>query len=188
MARIGLQGRMKRRGTLLTARFHHLERDTATPCAEGGTSYRLRACHGGTTFCTHPHPAAHPLPLAYDPVWPTKALHDLLFVHALDVGATGINCHKSDGFPISTNCSNPRMPDRAPVPTPERKPAWCAACLAYREKRRAGVREHQAHLAAVAALQAVWPLAWKEASAEAVNAIAYASSYDKEWTGLTLDG
>jgi hypothetical protein len=76
----------------------------------------------------------------------------------------------------------PDMPDRAPVPTPERKPAWRAACLAYREKRRAGARDHEAHLAAVAALQAVWPgLTQKEASAEAVNAVAYASSNHTKW-------
>jgi hypothetical protein len=71
---------------------------------------------------------------------------------------------------------------RAPTPTPERKPAWRAACLAYREKRRAGVWEHEAHLAAVAALQGVWPgLTQKEASAEVVNAISYASTYHSEW-------
>jgi hypothetical protein len=59
------------------------------------------------------------------------------------------------------------MFDRAPVPTPERKPAWRAACLAYREKRRAGAWEHDAHLAAIAAVQAVWPgLTQKEASAQ----------------------
>jgi len=29
------------------------------------------------------------------------------------------------------------MPDRAPNPTDDRQPAWRAACLAYREKRRA---------------------------------------------------
>jgi hypothetical protein len=74
------------------------------------------------------------------------------------------------------------MHDRAPVRTPERKPAWRAACLAYREKRRAGAWEHDAHLAAVAALQAVWPgLTPKEASAEATNAIAYASSNHTKW-------
>jgi hypothetical protein len=74
------------------------------------------------------------------------------------------------------------MPDRAPTPSPDRKPAWRAACLAYREKRRTGAMDHEAHLAAVAALQAVWPgLTWKEASAEAVNAVAYASTYHTEW-------
>ena len=74
------------------------------------------------------------------------------------------------------------MFDRAPVPTPERKPAWRAACLAYREKRRARALDHEAHLAAVAALQGTWPgLTQREASAEAVNAIAYASTYHTEW-------
>lgn len=71
---------------------------------------------------------------------------------------------------------------RAPTPTPERKPAWRAACLAYREKRRAGAWYHEAHLAAVAALQAVWPgVTWKEASAEAVNAVSFASTNHSKW-------
>ena len=34
---------------------------------------------------------------------------------------------------------------------------------------------------AVAALQAEWPLPWKEASAEAINAVSFASSYHSEW-------
>jgi len=50
------------------------------------------------------------------------------------------------------------------MPTEERKPAWCAACLAYREKRRAGASDQEAHEAAVAAVQDVWPLPWKEAT------------------------
>jgi hypothetical protein len=66
-------------------------------------------------------------------------------------------------------------------PTPERTPAWRAACLAYREARRAGVWEHAAWLAAVAALQAVWPLPDKEAGLEATHAIAYAASHHAEW-------
>jgi hypothetical protein len=75
------------------------------------------------------------------------------------------------------------VPDaaRPPIPTPERTPAWRAACLAYREKRRAGAFDHEAHLAAVAALQAVWPLPWKEASVEVGNAIAFASTDHGEW-------
>jgi hypothetical protein len=36
-------------------------------------------------------------------------------------------------------------------------------------------------LAARAALQAVWPLPDKEAGAETVNAIAFASAYDTAW-------
>ena len=31
------------------------------------------------------------------------------------------------------------------------------------------------------ALQAEWPLLWKEAGAEAINAVAFASSYHSEW-------
>ena len=38
------------------------------------------------------------------------------------------------------------------TPAPNDKPAWRAACLAYREKRRAGAFDHEGHLAAVAAL------------------------------------
>jgi len=33
----------------------------------------------------------------------------------------------------------------------------------------------------VAALQAVWPLPWKEASAEVVQAVRFASVYHTEW-------
>ena len=71
--------------------------------------------------------------------------------------------------------------ERPPMPTEERKPAWRAACLAYRAKRRAGARDQEAHEAATAALRKVWPLAWTEASAEAVNAVAYATRYHSEW-------
>jgi hypothetical protein len=49
------------------------------------------------------------------------------------------------------------MHNRPCPPSPEREPAWRAACLAYREERRAG-RDLDAYDAAVAALQAVWPL------------------------------
>jgi hypothetical protein len=75
------------------------------------------------------------------------------------------------------------VPEVAPVPTPDRKPAWRAACLAYREQRRAGASDHVAWLAAVEALQAVWPLPWEEAGLEATNAIAYASSHHTAGVG-----
>jgi Caspase domain len=39
--------------------------------------------------------------------------------------------------------------NRPQMPTEERKPAWSAACLAYREKGREGAQDHEAHLAAV---------------------------------------
>jgi hypothetical protein len=73
------------------------------------------------------------------------------------------------------------MPETAPVPTPDRKPAWRAACLAYREKRRAGASHHAAWLAAVEALQVVWPLSREEAGLEATKAIAFASAQHTEW-------
>jgi hypothetical protein len=43
--------------------------------------------------------------------------------------------------------------ERPPIPTDERKPAWRLACLAYRDKRRAGASDQEAHEAAVAAVQ-----------------------------------
>ena len=73
------------------------------------------------------------------------------------------------------------MFERPPTPTPERTPAWRVACLAYREQRRAGASDLAAWRAAVAALQAVWPLSDKEAGLEATNAIAYASSNHTAW-------
>jgi hypothetical protein len=63
----------------------------------------------------------------------------------------------------------------------KRKPAWHRACLAYREMRQAGPSDHQAHEAAVEAVQAVLPLSWKEQSAKAVNAVAYATRNHPEW-------
>ena len=58
------------------------------------------------------------------------------------------------------------MFERSPTPTPERTPAWRAACLAYREQRRAGASDLAAWRAAVAALQAIWPLSDKAAARE----------------------
>jgi len=72
------------------------------------------------------------------------------------------------------------MPERPPIPTEERKPAWRLAGLAYRAKRREGSSHLDAHEAAVAAVQSVLPLPWQEASAEAVNAIAYATKYHSD--------
>jgi hypothetical protein len=70
---------------------------------------------------------------------------------------------------------------RPPVLTPERKPAWRAACVAYREKRRAGYRDLEAHNAAVKALQMVRLLPDKEAGLEATQAISYTSKHHSEW-------
>jgi len=47
--------------------------------------------------------------------------------------------------------------------------------------RQAGATHQEAHEAAVVAVQEVLPLSWKEASVEAVNAIAYASRWYPEW-------
>ena len=71
--------------------------------------------------------------------------------------------------------------ERPPIPTEQRKPAWRLACLAYRAKRREGSSHRDAHEAAVAAVRSVLPLSWKEASAEAVNAVAYATKYHSDW-------
>lgn len=64
--------------------------------------------------------------------------------------------------------------ERPPTPTEDRLPAWCRACLAYREMREAGASDQEAHESAVAAVQSV-------ASAEAANAVAYATKYYPEW-------
>ena len=54
--------------------------------------------------------------------------------------------------------------------------------FSYREMRQAGSSDQEAHEAAVAAVLSFWPsLTHKEASAEAVNAIAYATKYHSEW-------
>jgi hypothetical protein len=72
--------------------------------------------------------------------------------------------------------------ERPPAPTEERLPAWRRACLAYREIREAGGSDQQAHDAAVeAVLSVLLTLTQKEASAEAVNAIAFATKYYSEW-------
>jgi len=67
------------------------------------------------------------------------------------------------------------MPERPPTPTEDRLPAWRRACLAYREWRQFGASDQEAHEAAVAAVQSVLPLAWNEAGAAAVNAVADAT-------------
>ena len=71
--------------------------------------------------------------------------------------------------------------DRPPIPTEDRLPAWRRGCLVYREMRQAGATDQEAHEAAVAAVLTVLPLPWKEASAEAVNAVAYATRYLSDW-------
>jgi hypothetical protein len=67
-------------------------------------------------------------------------------------------------------------------------PGWRAACLAYREKRRAGSTNHEAWLSARSALQAVWPLPEQEAGQEATHAIAFASRYHTAWLWSGVGG
>jgi hypothetical protein len=60
-------------------------------------------------------------------------------------------------------------------------PAWRRACLAYRQWRQAGASGQEAHESAIAAVQTVPSLPWNEASAEVVNAVAYATQYHPGW-------
>ena len=71
--------------------------------------------------------------------------------------------------------------ERAAIPTDESRPGWRRACLAYRQMRRAGASDQQAHEAAVATVQSMWPVPFREASIEAINAVAYATRYHSEW-------
>jgi len=67
------------------------------------------------------------------------------------------------------------------MPEPE-LPAWRAAAVAYRQARREGGNHHAGLSAAATSLREQWPdLSTKEASAEVVAAIAYASSCDPQW-------
>ena len=59
--------------------------------------------------------------------------------------------------------------------------AWRLESLAYRAKRREGSSHLDAPEGAVAAVQSVSPLSWKEASAEAVNVVTYATKFHSEW-------
>ena len=63
------------------------------------------------------------------------------------------------------------MPDPVHPPSAERRPAWRAAAVAYRQARRDGASHDAAMDAAERSLQAQWPeLSAKEASAEVVAA------------------
>ena len=74
------------------------------------------------------------------------------------------------------------MPERPAPPSAERRPAWRVAAVAYRQARREGLGNDAAMDAAEASLREQWPaLTAKEASEEAVAAIAYASSHHTAW-------
>ena len=71
--------------------------------------------------------------------------------------------------------------ERPPMPTEERKPAWRVACLAYRAKRRAGPATRKRTRLRSRPCRLCGHCRGKEASAEAVNAVAYATRYHSEW-------
>ena len=74
------------------------------------------------------------------------------------------------------------MPPPPEAPTAERRPAWRVAAVAYRQARRDGKGNQAAMDAAEASLREQWPaLTAKEASEEAVAAIAYASANYPAW-------
>ena len=73
------------------------------------------------------------------------------------------------------------MPLDQERPSEARKPAWRAACLAYRAKLQAGASDDLAPRRSRGG-QEVWPgLSWAKASAEAVNAVSFASAFHEEW-------
>lgn len=74
------------------------------------------------------------------------------------------------------------MPDVAQSPRPNMVPTWRAAAVAYRQARGEGAGEHEAHIAAGAAVQELHAeFTEQEAGAEVVSAVAYASSFHSEW-------
>jgi hypothetical protein len=74
------------------------------------------------------------------------------------------------------------MPEVAPHPRSDLRPAWRAAVLAYRKTRATGALDHPAHLAAKVAVLELHPtLSDREASQEAIHAVAYATSFHSEW-------
>ena len=74
------------------------------------------------------------------------------------------------------------MPEPLPPPSAEPRPAWRAAAAAYRQARCEGGNHHAALKAAEISLRTQWTeLSAKEASAEVVAAIAYASSHHAAW-------
>src|SRR5262245_45383253 len=86
-------------------------------------------------------------------------------------------------FPAAPNRSKlGAMPDVPAHPRDSMRPAWRAACLAYRKVRATGALDHPAHLAATAAVREVLPNPTeKEASNQAIAAIAYATTFHAEW-------
>jgi hypothetical protein len=102
---------------------------------------------------------------------------------AQDVADSSAERHQPSRLPRCGKARKLEQMSEAPTPpTAERRPAWRAAALAYRQARRDGVGHDAAMSAAEASLREQWPeLSAKEASAEVVAAIAYASSHHAAW-------
>ena len=74
------------------------------------------------------------------------------------------------------------MPEAPPTQRQSMRPAWRAAAVAYRIARGQGQSEHASHLAAREAVLEVHPeFTQKQASAEAVSAVAYAAAWHTDW-------
>jgi hypothetical protein len=73
-------------------------------------------------------------------------------------------------------------PTQTILPSDDLKPAWRAACIAYREVRRAGQLDQPARLAARAAIISERPdLDERSAGRQASAAIHYASVFHTKW-------
>jgi hypothetical protein len=73
-------------------------------------------------------------------------------------------------------------PTQTTLPGDDLKPAWRAACVAYRRVRQAGQLDHPAWLAARAAIQNVRPdLDENAAGVQASTAIHYAAVHHTKW-------
>ena len=71
------------------------------------------------------------------------------------------------------------MPESPLAPTAERRPAWRAAALAYRQARREGASHDKAMDAAEASLRERWP----ELTAEVASAAALAVGHGEDAAG-----
>jgi hypothetical protein len=73
-------------------------------------------------------------------------------------------------------------PTQTSLPAGDLRPAWRAACVAYREVRRSGARDGPAWKAARAAVLQEFPMLSERAAGEqASDAICYASLHYPQW-------
>lgn len=83
---------------------------------------------------------------------------------------------------MSVNDTMPAGAEQVRPAGEELKPAWRAACLAYRKVRRTGALDQPAWMAARQAVKECLPaLTEEEAGAEASRAILYASTWHRDW-------